>query len=50
METQVYITCREFEIKTRHLAISLEKPKYKAKEIFKTCELFNIGDVYYILN
>jgi hypothetical protein len=46
----VYITGREFEIKTRHVAISLEKPKYKAEEILKNCELFNIGDTQYIIN
>lgn len=39
-QTQVYITCREFEIKARHVAISMEKPKYKAEEILKTCSCF----------
>jgi hypothetical protein len=46
----MYITCKEFEIKTRHVAISLEKPKYEAEEILKACELFNIGDTYYVIN
>jgi hypothetical protein len=40
----VYITCREFEIKIRHVAISTGKAKYKAEEILKTCQLFDIGD------
>ena len=42
----MYITCREFEIKTRHVAISLEKPAqlvaHRQTQVYITCREFEI--------
>jgi hypothetical protein len=48
--TQVVLPAETFDMRTRLFTLSLEKPKYKAEEILETRDLFNMGDIHYMIN